>query len=82
MTLLSLTIILIDFSPKLVHTACYVSPAFKARSATGVAYVNEKRVTHKIPDKFVYQKVKMICIHYGTPRIKENSTKTHTRFVK
>ena len=59
----------------------FVSPAFKARSATCVSYVNEKRVTHKIPDKFVYQTVKMICIHYGTPKIRENSAKKHTRFV-
>ncbi|XP_005103790.1 uncharacterized protein LOC101859347 [Aplysia californica] len=54
---------------------------FKPRSGTCVNYVNEKRVTHKIPDKFVYQTVKMICIHFGTPRKREETKRRHSRYV-
>jgi len=45
---------------------------FKARNACRVSYVNsQKGRKHKIPDKFLYIKVHMICVHYGAPKVVE-----------
>ncbi|XP_013083070.2 uncharacterized protein LOC106068296 isoform X1 [Biomphalaria glabrata] len=55
--------------------------AFKPKSATSLEYANERRVKDKIPDRFVYQTVKMVCNHYGNPIKKENSARKAKRYV-
>ncbi|KAH9507771.1 hypothetical protein Btru_053678 [Bulinus truncatus] len=55
--------------------------AFKPKSATSIEYANERRVKDKIPERFVYQTVKMVCNHYGNPIKRENTTRKTKRYV-
>ncbi|CAG5136163.1 unnamed protein product [Candidula unifasciata] len=55
--------------------------AFKPKSATSIEYANERRVKDKIPERFVYQTVKMVCQNYGNPVKRKGSTRNVKKYV-
>ncbi|GFN89841.1 transcription factor far1 [Plakobranchus ocellatus] len=56
--------------------------AFKPRSATSIEFANERRVRDIIPAHFVYQTVKMVCQHFGSPPVaKDGSTRKPRKYV-